>query len=428
MAKTPTYTYIAGLDIGNGYTKGLISAGVDDPKPDEVDIPSAVAIETLANALPIPDAEAKQTVTNKDTSLYDMLDVTFDSPLINTRYRYLFGKRSLSANARLKEFTIDGGVSKADQDLSKILVLGLLAGRAVKDYITEHKHVPNPANDDDPSVLKVRANVALALPINEYRHHRAAYATAFTGPQGQKITHTVTVRNFETPIVVQVIVNRVDVIAEGASAQYAITAYGKPLAQRLLDDARATQGIALDGVTAGTIVGITDSIGVDIGEGTVNFPVFTDGKFNQDASYNFGLGYGSILERSLRTMNNGGVHTNFDSRKKLADYLLRGPVPLKEAEYQGVLDYVEDQVDFFVDELAEQFGRVLRGAQLTQAVYVYGGGSGPIRDKAYPALAKKVKEIAPQGEMPVFYLDTAYSRKLNREGLMIAASAGARRG
>ena len=25
MARTPTYTYVAGLDIGNGYTKGLIA-------------------------------------------------------------------------------------------------------------------------------------------------------------------------------------------------------------------------------------------------------------------------------------------------------------------------------------------------------------------------------------------------------------------
>lgn len=427
MPQTPTYTYVAGLDIGNGYTKGLIAARDDMDNPEEIDIPSAVSIETLTNTLPMPDAEARAVMRGgAERDFYDMLDVSFTSPLVSKSHRHIFGRRSLSSNGALVEFTIDAGRSKAEQELSKVLVVGLLAARAVKDFVLEHGHIPSPVNDDDPSALKVRANVALALPINEYRQYRHAYAAAFTGDNG-KLVHTVTVHNFETPVTVHVTISRVDVIAEGASAQYAITAYGKPLAQQLLDDARRTQGIELDGITPDDIVGVTHSIGVDIGEGTVNFPVFTDGKFNQDASRNWSQGYGSILERAIRTMENAGVHNNFDSRKKLADYLQRDVIPLKRREHKVITGYVDEEADFFTDRLAEEFGRVLAGAPLTEAVYVYGGGSGPIRDMAYQKLAAKVAELVPGGEMPVFYLDPTYSRKLNREGLMIAASAGTRR-
>lgn len=51
----------------------------------------------------------------------------------------------------------------------------------------------------------------------------------------------------------------------------------------------------------------------------------------------------------------------------------------------------------------------------TEVVYVYGGGSGPLKEQLYPALR------AVAGDVPVLYLDSSYSRHLNREGLYLAA-------
>ena len=418
---TSTFHYVAGLDIGNGYTKGLIGPQGDD-NPDlieAIDMPSVSMLVTKPNLVPTADINAP-TVVNED--FYNNLDVHFDTPLVTNHYRRLLGRRALTASGdALDEFDLNDKTSKADQELSKVLVLGIIAGKAVKDYVTATGSIPNPANDNEPSALKVHASVALALPINEYVHHREQYAASFTGAGDNKLVHTVTLDNFDTPVTVKVICDHVVVIAEGASAQYAISSYGEPLADALLAEVRE-RGLELPGVTGADIHAVTDTVGVDVGEGTVNFPVFTGGEFNKDASRAFNKGYGTILENAIRTMEDTGFNTSFTSRKQLADFLQRTPPVLKRKAYDQVMVYVQEQAQFFVDALVEQFTRVMNDVGMfTEVVFVYGGGSGPIRELLYPALMEKVAELNAAGETPVLYMDAAYSRKLNREGLMIAA-------
>ena len=418
---TSTFHYVAGLDVGNGYTKGLIGPKHDD-NPDlieAIDMPSVSMLVTKPNLVPTADINAP-TVVNED--FYNNLDVHFDTPLVTNHYRRLLGRRALTASGdALDEFDLNDKTSKADQELSKVLVLGIIAGKAVKDYVTATGSIPNPANDNEPSALKVHASVALALPINEYVHHREQYAASFTGAGDNKLVHTVTLDNFDTPVTVKVICDHVVVIAEGASAQYAISSYGEPLADALLAEVRE-RGLELPGVTGADIHAVTDTVGVDVGEGTVNFPVFTGGEFNKDASRAFNKGYGTILENAIRTMEDTGFNTSFTSRKQLADFLQRTPPVLKRKAYDQVMVYVQEQAQFFVDALVEQFTRVMNDVGMfTEVVFVYGGGSGPIRELLYPALMEKVAELNAAGETPVLYMDAAYSRKLNREGLMIAA-------
>ena len=114
------------------------------------------------------------------------------------------------------------------------------------------------------------------------------------------------------------------VMAEVHLAQWAITEKGVPLMQAMLADVRS-RGLALEGVTAEDVLAARNTIGIDIGEGTINFPVFTNGKFNADASVTFGEGYGTVLTRALESMDAEGFHTGFTSRKQLADFLQREP-------------------------------------------------------------------------------------------------------
>lgn len=418
---TSTFHYVAGLDIGNGYTKGLIGPQGDE-NPDlieGIDMPSVSMLVTKPNLVPTADINAAAVV---EEDFYNNLDVHFDTPLVNNNYRRLLGRRALNASGdALDEFNLNDKTSKADQELSKVLVLGILAGKAVKDYVATTGSIPNPAHDDEPSALKVHASIALALPINEYVHYREQYAASFTGAGDNKLVHTVTLDNFDTPVTVKVICDHVVVIAEGASAQYAISSYGEPLADALLEEVRE-RGLELPGVTGADINAVTDTVGVDVGEGTVNFPVFTGAEFNKDASRAFNKGYGTILENAIRTMEDTGFNTSFTSRKQLADFLQRKPPVLKRKAYDQVMVYVQEQAQFFVDALVEQFTRVMNDVGMfTEVVFVYGGGSGPIRELLYPALMDKVAELNAAGETPVLYMDSSYSRKLNREGLMIAA-------
>ena len=188
----------------------------------------------------------------------------------------------------------------------------------------------------------------------------------------------------------------------------------------MLADVRK-QGLALEGISSADVLAAEHTIGVDIGEGTVNFAVLSGGNFNVDASTTFAKGYGTVLMDALHSMEDRGFHAGFTSRKQLADYLIKPPSALKRNHYNRVAGFVQEQADFFVGEVSEHFGRVLAhigGA--TEVAYVYGGGSGPIKELLYPALMDKVVEMTSE-PFPVMYLDSAYSRNLNREGLLLGA-------
>ena len=54
----------------------------------------------------------------------------------------------------------------------------------------------------------------------------------------------------------------------------------------------------------------------------------------------------------------------------------------------------------------------------TEVIYVYGGGANALKEYLYPKLIQVGKSVTPGGVgFPILYLDSAYSRYLNREGL-----------
>lgn len=407
-----TMSLLGGIDVGNGYVKGLVRGERTDkagkPIIDTIDMPSGVTRVTRPNSLPKDDTEAEAVC---DEDFYNALDVSFSSPMVGNAYRHIFGKRALTANGAFDEFNVVGRRSKAEQELSKVLILGAFAAKALRDYVAVAKTLPV-------AELVVDARVAVALPIDEYMRHRTSYSAEFMNG-----THLVTVHNFETPVVVRITFRDVVVMAEGASAQWAITEKGVPLMKAMLADVRS-RGLALEGITAEDVLAAHNTIGIDIGEGTVNFPVFTNGKFNADASVTFGEGYGTVLTRALESMDAEGFHTGFTSRKQLAEFLQREPSPLKYHFYNKVRAYVDREIEFFARAVSDQFGRVLSvvGAT-TEVVFVFGGGSGPVKDALYPLLLQKVTEMNTEDAMPVLYLDASYSRSLNREGLYSIAQA-----
>lgn len=388
-----------GVDVGNGYVKAALRG--ENGKADKFDIPSGVALVTGAVDLPTPDTAAVEVVGG---DIFNELDVTFASPLVGSTHRHLFGRRALKAQTpRFEEFDVVSGISKAEQSLTKVLVMGLFAGKALRDYVIEHGALPT-------EQLDVEVRVALALPIDEFREHRFAFAESF-----KHGAHLVTVLNFETPVIVRLTFVDVQVAAEGASAQFAIRQHGVALAEQLLVDVRK-HGQALEGITGQDIFDATSTVGIDIGEGTVNFPVYSGAKFNGDASRTFGKGYGTVLNNSLVPLKRAGLP--FNSRKALADYLLSEPSPLKRTEHAKVAAIVAEQAELFSEQVVEEFRKILAEVgRDTEVIYVFGGGSGSVR----PSLHPKLLEVVPEGT-PVLFLDVSYSRHLNREGLLIAAS------
>ncbi|WP_371793069.1 hypothetical protein OG285_32585 [Streptomyces sp. NBC_01471] len=402
-------TLTGGIDVGNGYVKGVIQ-NTKQGTFDEIDLPSAVVSTSRTSPkVPLPDADAASVLAG---DFYNQIDCSLTTPLVAASDRRIFGRAALSVRgSKFTEFEVLGKHSKADQELSKVLVLGVFAAKAMRDYVRENGTLPD-------HELRVQVRAGLALPISEFVARRHAYAAEFIGLLGSAdpTVHLVTIKNFSTPVSVRLQFVDVQVMAEGASAQFAITDKGEPLAQALLDDLRTRDASVVEGVSASDLVAVQHTIGVDVGEGTVNFPVFTDGRFNPEAAATLDEGYGTALMNAMERMSESDANLQFSSRKQLADFLHAEPSVLVKNRHQRAAGFVEDEASYLVAEIASSFGDVLSQAgATTEVVYVYGGGSGPIKHLLHPALLKAA------GDVPVLYLDSSYSRHLNREGLYIAA-------
>lgn len=393
---------IAGLDIGNGYVKGTVE--VDGREPSVVDFLSGVAIETSSAGIKTRGADVGPEIEN----IFNTMEASFDTPAVESHTNRLFGQRGVRSGKAMEEFDVASTISKAQQDLSGILILGSLAGKALQAYYEANQALPE-------ETLKVRARIAVALPITEYKTQRKQYVAKFCD-----VRHMVSIHNFEKPVRVEIYVDNVQVLAEGASAQFAIVSHGEPLMNALLDDLRQ-HGETLEGITAADVLAAENTIGIDIGEGTVNFPVFQDGRFNADASITFAKGYGTILEQARERLQM--MNMQYPSRKALADFMLSTPNPLKAARRNRVQQVVTEEIEGFVQELCLQLRKVIsRVGAYTEVVYVYGGGANPVKDQLYPALLEMVRQFGGEDmSYPILYLDSTYSRHLNREGLFIVA-------
>ena len=398
---------VGGLDIGNGYVKGKIRDA--NNKVSLLDLPSAVAIDTAPAAIPVSDNEVSAVVDD----IFNEMDATFDSPVVKRNVHRLFGKRGMKSGRTIEEFDVHSREAKSEQDLSGVLVLGCAAGTALQRFFAEKGTLPV-------DILPVNVRIALALPISEYKTKRKQYVNMLIGT-----THVVTIHNFKAPVRFEIKFENVQVLAEGAAAQYAINNYDEKILDAMLDDFRSRSlgetTKALDGVTGKDLVQVKNTIGIDVGEGTTNFPVFQNGKFNTDASYSYNKGYGSVLDSAADILNARGFA--FNSRKALSEYLLSTPTVIGIQRYLAVKAVVDAEVENFVIGVEKQFASVVDKVGLTtEIVYLFGGGATAIHESLMKTLNERsVKFGGTEALLPVLCLASEYSRYLNRDGLYLVA-------
>lgn len=395
---------IAGLDVGNGYVKG--KASVDGGEAILVDMPSAVSY-TVGSDIPKPVTdEYMQNFENK-------LDATIVSRAIPAldAGRVFFGQRGILSGESLREFNIENHVPKCQDALSTMLVLGSLASVALEFYYK--------TNGDIPKTLAVKAAIGIALPIEDFMDWKDSYRNTLMGE-----AHHVNVHNFDHNVDVVINIADVEVLAEGAAAQYAIANMGSDFLQLALDDARAN-GAQIDPVYTGkSLATAQNTIGIDIGEGTTNFPVFNKGAVSIEASKSINKGYGTVLTNVVGSLRN--THYAFDSRKDLADFMLSDNVmPAQKAIQNTVQHYIDEQVVVFSREVMKEYSNIFRKVGLrSEVIYIYGGGANDVKKTLYPMVIE-ASTLSEGNCLPVIYLDSAYSRDLNRTGLYEVAVLGA---
>lgn len=403
---------VAGLDIGNGYVKGKAvvfeksEKVVDTKTPIIIDMPSTVA---YTNGSDIPVEPTDGYIKN----IFNELDVNISSRSIKTKDegRLFLGTRGIKAGSSQTEFNIDNHTPKCLDGLSMQLVLGSTAGLALRHYWETNGHLPEK--------LFVNGVAALALPIEDYMEYKDVYAKML-----ENETHFVHIHNFAKDIPVEIHFQKVVVVPEGAAGQYAITKLGAKFLQMALDMARASGANIDPSYTGEMLASAQNTIGVDIGEGNVNFPVFSEGKISVESSSSINKGYGTVLNEVVSDLRN--TRYSYESRKDLADFMLKTDLLPAQKFVRGQTEKaINKQVPIFVRDLLKEYTNVFRKVGLrTDVIYVYGGGAGPIRETLYPLLVE-ASALDENYSLPVIYMDSSYSRDLNRNGLFIAASLAA---
>lgn len=394
---------IAGLDVGNGYVKGKLS--INGEKPILIDLPSTVSYISGKDLDRQPNEAYMKDFVNK-------LDATFVSKGIKPidEGRVLLGKRAIYSGASQVEFNIDNHEPKCQDSLSTMLILASLASVAIEDSFNKGLDLFN-------GVIKINAGLGIALPIEDYMLYKDQYVETLKGS-----SHYVHIHNFEKSITVEINFDDVQVLAEGAAGQYAIGNLGAGFLQMALDIARE-KGFDIDKAYTGEILTkAQNTIGIDIGEGTTNFPVFQNGDIAIEVSSSINKGYGTVLSNVVAELRN--TNFAFESRKDLADFLLEPEDTLMPNQIRlkaKLMTYVEKEIAIFVRDVIKEYTNIFRKVGVrTDVVYVYGGGANSVQKYLYKALcdASNLDGM----NVPVIYLDSEYSRDLNRNGLYEAAS------
>lgn len=398
------YHFICGLDIGNGYTKAKIDTGSGD-KPVIVDIPSAVAYTSANRWLPA-------VVTNEYVDmLCNNLECTVDSDTVavGDRKRIYVGERAVNSGNRTMIFNLEDAVPKCDDSLSGQIIMGAIAGVAVQKYLLDHNlELPD-------ETIHVSCSAGLALPIQDYIDHRDSYKYKLMNK-----SHYVTVHNFEKPVNVEITFTNVDVLAEGAAAQYAINALGAKFLDNLIASCRAQGAILEEDLTGDELISYENVLTIDIGSGTVNFAAFNNGKLSVENSANIKRGYESVLDDVVHDIRNTSAAPQ--TRKELSDFMLKAPEHgvkgRLKARFQAAID---SEAEVFCRELINEYKNIVSRTKLqVDAIYVIGGGANPLRESLYKGLLE-ASDLGDGMYLPVLYLDSRHSRVLNRNGLFTVA-------
>lgn len=404
---------ILGQDIGNGYMKG--SAKADGLDVTEIDYQSTVALAINPVSFKVePDntTEVERTIND----IFNNMDASFNSPLITTRYNYIFGSRAIAEYPDgVDQFDVSNlRESKARVELSYILLLGTIAGLALKSYYAINKKLPDEA-------INTTVDVALALPINEYIQEKDEYPNILK----QCSRHVVQIHNFKVPqntIDINISFGEITVLAEGSAAQLAIVKSDKEFLEGLLDEARKTNDM-LDNIKVEDIIKNVNSVGIDIGEGTVNYPVFINGSFSAKLSHTLYKGYGSVLDNAIEELANetGSKKHIYSNRKELNDFLTLDIYKRATTENQRKIANLKlaEQRMIFSKEITQVLARLLSKVGVVDVVYVYGGAADVMKDELYKKLITIVANANPNA--PVLYMDEKHCRILNRDGLFKCA-------
>lgn len=384
-----------------GYSS--VKADIDDK---ELKFPSVMA-QLRPQDVPAPaeinsDNEMEVYMNN----FLDNMDVTVASNTVKTASRFLIGQAAVNSGLSLRQLDINDYTGKSETDLSVILTLSMIAGRRVQEAYKN--------GEDITKELQTDAYMATALPVSEGKRDNArdAYAQRYLSNK-----HVVTFHNFADPITVNITFKKVYVALEGETAQMIIASDMEGLSEGIKKDFDENYPELAEDVTVDDIIGAKNAVGIDIGGGTTDVVAIINGKANAAASSSVPTGYGTVLQEAVRILQDRQM--NFEDRSQLQSFIEKEVSPLRRGQQKAAKDVVDEQVGPLTDSIVDAVSQTLRMARETEVIFVYGGGSIPMKDNSELRLrlSQKVKSFTGGYDVPVVWIPAEYAQKLNLYGL-----------
>lgn len=397
--KNTAIEIVAGIDVGNEYTKSAINKHLFILQSQAAKRYS-IMIDEKYN-----ENQYKEFIEDIENEM----DCSFTTPLVKDTTRRLFGRRALQSHQTIEQFDIMEG--KAENDLYGCLLLGTIATYALRQHYES-------VSQKIPGTVSVNVKLATALPINEFKKKNKSFRERILNA-GQP--HLVTIHNFEVPIIVQITFTAIHVASEGEAAQYGLAAASDNFLQYIESEIKEHYGDYYADYTGRDFVTAKNTLGIDIGGGTMDFALFTNYRFDRDNSTTVDKGYRSVLEDTLDALAAQGQ--TYQSVKQLSEFLNNTPSKFDRKRWERTRQINEQSAialcDFIKDQVSRMFGQV---GNFTEVVFVYGGGATALKPYLYPKLDQVSKQRGEFNELPIVYLSNEYSQFLNAHGLDLLAS------
>lgn len=403
MATSSTTTKDKKIVIANDLGYSSVKADINDK---ELKFPSVIA-QLRPQDVPAPaEINSDEAMKNYIDNFLDNMDVTVASNAVKSSGRYLIGNAAVESGLSLRQLDINDYTGKSETDLSVILTLSMIAGRRVQEAYKN--------GEDLSKELEANVYMATALPVSEGKRDNARDEYAQRYLTGK---HVVTFHNFSDLITVNVNFKRVYVALEGETAQMIIASDMEGLSEGIKKDFDKNYPDLASDVSVDDIIGAQNAVGIDIGGGTTDVVAIINGKANAAASTSVPTGYGTVLQEAVRILQDRQM--NFEDRSQLQSFIEKEVSPLRRGQQKAAKDVVDEQVGPLTDSIVDAVSQTLRMARETEVIFVYGGGSIPMKDNSELRLrlSQKVKSFTGGYDVPVVWIPGEYAQKLNLYGL-----------
>ena len=391
------------MKVANDLGYGSVKANIDG---EDIKFPSVIASERPQDIQAPTEFDTKEEQNAYMKDFLNNMDVSVSSNSVKISGRFLVGNAAVDSGLPIRSFDVNDYTGKSKTDLAIILTLSMIAGKKVQEAYA--------AGQDLKEALKVKVNMATALPVSEGKVNNAkeTYKDRYIGS-----THTVTFHNFKDPITVTIEFNKVFIALEGETAQVLISSDYEGLTKTIKEDFDKNYPELKDEIKATDLIKSRDVLGIDIGEGTTDVVAIINGKANSAASASLPQGYGNVLQDAVRVLQDQQM--NFEERSQLQNFLSEKVSPLRRARQEKARQVVYSQIEPLADKIIDTVSQTMRIAKDTELVYVYGGGSIPMMNESNlrEELNEKLKSFSGGYDVPVVWINKKYAQYLNELGL-----------